>query len=163
MPGITSSIRATGARRAPSDIFCGRIVRVRGRVRLTQEVRGLLRHGRGWELEVGANDHCMFLAKLEVLQFTPLDVRCAVGAWMVRHKDMVLPGGMTVAGTIMAEYGLSAEAYARRLVDPEAEARDDDASTGKRSFPQGTLLDLLCCCRRAPPPPPDGDAEQRAL
>ena len=144
-------------------------MRVRGRVRLTQEVRGLLRHGRGWELEVGAKGHCMFLGELEVLRlvgFTPLDVRRAVGAWMVRHKDMVLPGGMTVAGTIMAEYGLSAEAYARRLVDPEAEARDDDASTassGRRSFPQGTLLDLLCCCRRAPPPPPDGDAEQRAL
>ena len=139
-------------------------MRVRGRVRLTQEVRGLLRHGRGWELEVGAKGHCMFLGELEVLRlvgFTPLDVCRAVGAWMVRHKDMVLPGGMTVAGTIMAEYGLSAEAYARRLVDPEAGARDDDASSGRRSFPQGTLLDLLCSCRRAPPPPPPPPRDRR--
>lgn len=133
----------------------GRIARVRHRqrVRVPRHLKWLLRHGRGWELEVGANGHCMFLSLLETLRlagYTPLDLRRAVGAWMVRNQAEVLPGGMTLAATLLAEHGLSVEAYARRLVDPEAEARED--GTGGRTYPQGTGTDFTCCCRRAPPP-----------
>ena len=77
-------------------------MRVRGRVKLTPESLVLLRHGSGWELEVAGNGHCLFLAIIEGLRLvgrTPLDVRRAVGAWMLRHRGAVLAGGTTMAGT----------------------------------------------------------------
>ncbi len=88
-------------------------MRVRGRVKLTPELRALLQRWSGWELEVASNGHCLFLAIIEGLRLvgrTALDVRRAVGAWMLRHRGAVLAGGMTVAGTMRAEHGMGVEA-----------------------------------------------------
>ena len=121
------------------------------RVVLTAEAKRVLRFcGCGWELPVAGNGHCLFLVALAGMRLrsrTPLDLRMAVGAWMLRHRGVVLPWGMTVEAMVMVEHGLTMEGYVARLVDPEAEAHDDDESTGRRNYPQGTLLDLLCICR----------------
>jgi hypothetical protein len=118
---------------------------------LTAEAKRVLRYGGGgWELPVAGNGHCLFLGVLKWLRLrsrTPLDLRMAVGAWMLRHRGVVLPWGMTVEAMVMVEHGLTMEGYVARLVDPEAEAHDDDESTGRRNYPQGNLLDLLCICR----------------
>ena len=120
----------------------------RCRVQLTPELRKLLRHGVGWELEIAGNGHCQLLCILEglgLVGYTPLDLRRAIGAWLLTNELLELPGGMTVAGTIRAEYRMTVEEYVRdHLLNPEAEAHDDDPST---DFAQGTLLEIQASVR----------------
>lgn len=119
----------------------------------------LLMGGTGWELEESGNGHCLFNCAIEIARlrsFTPVDVRRACGAWMLRHPHVVLPGGITVEQMIRDEHGMTVAEYVARLLDPQAEAHDDDPSSGRRNYPQGTHLELPCLARSPPPliPPP---------
>ena len=128
------------------------------RVKLTTpEAKRLVRHGRGLELEVSGNGLCQDLGISEALFLsgrTPLDLRRACGAWMLLNQHAALPGGMSVCTSIRAEKNMTVAEYVRHRLDPNAEAHADDVSTGRRNFPQGTLIDLHCYARRDHPPPP---------
>ena len=117
----------------------------------TPEAKRLFRDGRGRELEVAGNGLCQDLSILEALLLSgrsPLDLRRASGAWMLLNQHAVLPGGMTVGASILAEKSMTMEEYVRHRLDPNAEAHADDVSTGRRNFPQGILIDLQCYGRR---------------
>jgi hypothetical protein len=120
-------------------------------VQLTAELQLILREGNGgWEIMIAGNGHCLMLAILEGLGLvgrTPLDLRRVIGAWLLLNPLEELPGGMTVEGTIRAEQGMTVAAYVDRLLDPQAEPHDDDPSTGRRNFPQGTLLEIHVAAR----------------
>jgi hypothetical protein len=107
-------------------------------------------------LEVSGNGLCQDLGISEALFLsgrTPLDLRRACGAWMLLNQHAALPGDMSVSTSIRAEKSMTVAEYVRHRLDPDAEAHADDVSTGRRNFPQGTLIDLHCYARRDQPPP----------
>ncbi len=123
----------------------------------TPEAKRLLRHGCGREVEVSGNGLCQDLGISEALFLsdqTPLDLRRASGAWMLLNQHAALSGDMSVCSSIQTEKNMTVAEYARHRLDPNAEAHADDVSTGRRNFPQGTLIDLHCYGRRDTPTPP---------
>jgi len=122
----------------------------------TPEAKRLLPHGCGRESEVSGNGLCQDLGISEALFLSdrsPLDLRRACGAWMLLYQHAALPGDMSVSESIRAEKNMTVAEYVRHRLDPDAEAHADDVSTGRRNFPQGTLIDLHCYARRDQPPP----------
>ncbi len=99
------------------------------------------------ELEVGGNGHCYFLGLCELLllkQITPLDLRRALGAWMVSNEEIALTvlGGISLRDYIAASHFITVQEYAQRLVDPCIE--EDEECVGRRTFVQATELELIC-------------------
>ena len=99
------------------------------------------------ELEVAGNGHCYFLSLSELLgleQYTPLDLRRALGAWMVSNEETLLPdcGFISLREYVYTSYQITVKEYAQRLVDPFFETHEECA--GKRAFVQGTELELIC-------------------
>ena len=99
------------------------------------------------ELTVAGNGHCYFLSLSELLRlkrFTPLDLRLALGAWMVSNEEISLPGcgGVSLREYIADSYHNTVKEYAQRLIDPYFEEHEECA--GRRTFVQGTEVELIC-------------------
>ena len=122
--------------------------RIPGRVRIPPEARWLFRgDGKVWQIFHAGNRHCLYLALIRQLGLphSPVDVRRAVGAWILLNPFEMLPGGISVTDKILAEHGAGVEEYVRWLVDPQREA--DDERPGARGFALGTDIEIFCLVR----------------
>ena len=129
--------------------------RIACRVQMTQELQPLLRKGNGdvWQILHAGNGHCLYLTCLYQLRldsYSPVDMRRALGAWMLLNQDELLPGGITLSSMIRSEHRVELDEYVLWLVDPVREEHDN--KPGRRNFAQGTDIEFSSIARCFPDP-----------